>query len=699
MREILNTGKLRRLIRASLLLVFFVLISPLNNIAQEDSLLQELNSATQDTSRVNIMIELAKFYLSSDIDKTLEYASRANELSKSQKFTKGLANAYRYQGLGDYMKGDYAAAVDYWQQSVELFEEIGDKSNVARLYSNIGAVYFNQSDDIKALEFYLKSEKVAEEINDTLRMMAVMTNIGALYGSNELTYDKAIEFDERALAMGEKLKDNNTVGTLASNLGEIYMAQAEIIRDKAGRGEFQINKDEYEQAMKKAAEKDSLALAYFYESWTAFAGSENETYALRGIGKANMNQGKYDEALTNLTRAYALAKNLDAKMDMAQSKRAIGDVYLSMTNYDEALKYYHEALILAEELESKQDLMDLYVSLAESYSEKSEYKEAFKYQELLTDLRDTIYRVEMNQRLDGLLFERDMDKRQAELDLLDEKHERQKLEKHAFQAGLGFIVVIAFILLRMYFTKVRTNKLLDKQKDQIEALLLNTLPADIVKELNTKGESKPKDYQQVSVLFTDFKGFSSLASELTPHELIDELTMYFTAFDDIIGGFGLEKIKTIGDAYMCAAGVPKEDPDNAVKMVRAAIEIQDYMAKTKEQRIKAGLPPWELRVGIHTGPIVAGVVGKKKYAYDIWGDTVNVASRMESNGEAGRINISDATYNLVKHEFECEYRGKIMAKNIGEIDMYFVKNPIEHKSDIESHTELSSVISTENGNS
>ncbi|NNC84122.1 MAG: tetratricopeptide repeat protein [Flavobacteriales bacterium] len=682
-------------------LLFSVLIclcAVSSSLAQVDSLMEVIASKQKDSTRVNAMIELSRFYLASDIEKSSDYAQQAEVLSEKAKYKKGMANAYRYHGLASYLIGDYASAVDQWLVSVGLFEEIGDKSNVARIYSNIGAVYFNQSDDLKALEFYLKAEKVAEEVQDTLRLMAVLTNIGALYGENELTYDKAIEFDLRALAMGEKLKDANTIGTIASNLGEIYTAQAQIIRNKAGQGVESIEREEFEAAMKEADEMDSLALAYFYESWTAFAGTENETYALRGIGKAYMNQGRFDEALSHQRRALALADNLDAKMDVAQSNRAIGDVYYNMGEYESALEHYHIALDLAEELSLKQDLEDIYRSLADTYLEMEDFDEAYTYQALLTDIRDTLYRTEMNQRLDGLLFERDMDKRQAELALVEEQRERQKLEKHAFQAGLGFIVVIAFILLRMYFTKVRTNKLLDKQKDQIETLLLNTLPADVVKELNEHGESKPKDYQMVSVLFTDFKGFSSLASQLTPHELIDELTMYFTAFDEIMEELGVEKIKTIGDAYMCAAGVPKPDPDNAVKMVQAALKIQEFMARAKEDRIKRGLPPWELRVGIHTGPIVAGVVGIKKYAYDIWGDTVNVASRMESNGEAGRINISEATYQLVKHQYECEHRGKIHAKNIGEIDMYFIKHEINGEAE-KLVEEARSMISAEDRDS
>jgi class 3 adenylate cyclase len=152
------------------------------------------------------------------------------------------------------------------------------------------------------------------------------------------------------------------------------------------------------------------------------------------------------------------------------------------------------------------------------------------------------------------------------------------------------------------------------------------------------------------------------------------------AFDEIVEKYKLEKIKTIGDAYMCAGGIPTVNDTHPLDAVHAALAMQVYMEKKNSERKEKGIDGWELRVGIHTGPIVAGVVGKKKYAYDIWGDTVNIASRMESNGEPGKVNISSSTYHQIKGYYQCLYRGKISAKNIGEVDMYFVNEPLHIKS-------------------
>jgi len=332
-----------------------------------------------------------------------------------------------------------------------------------------------------------------------------------------------------------------------------------------------------------------------------------------------------------------------------------------------------KAQVLAKEINSNYDLKDIYNGLAFTYSKLSDYKNAYKYQNLLINLKDTIYNKEADLKLSSYEFNFEIQKKQGLIDLQEVSIARQKLARNAFIAGFSLILIIAIILYRNYRNKIKINKLLDFQKAQIEGLLLNILPAEVSKELQLTGAATPRFYESVTVLFTDFKGFTTIADSLSPQQVVAELSECFTTFDDIMERHGLEKIKTIGDAYMCAGGIPVPNTSHPVSMVKAAFEIASYMRYKNEQRLLDGFVPWEVRIGIHTGPLVAGVVGKKKYAYDIWGSTVNIASRMESNGEPGQINISKATYNLVKNDFECHYRGKIYAKNVGEIDMYFVK--------------------------
>lgn len=218
-----------------------------------------------------------------------------------------------------------------------------------------------------------------------------------------------------------------------------------------------------------------------------------------------------------------------------------------------------------------------------------------------------------------------------------------------------------------------------RQKDQIalakrkaDELLVNVLPEDIAKELRENGHVVPRHIPVASVLFADLVGFSRLCKGLSPKEIIDELNYLFVGFDMILENNNLEKIKTIGDGYMAAGGVPLSNSTHPQDAVRAGLQMIQSVEKVRKANVKSGKPPWEVRIGIHSGDLVAGVIGKNKFAYDIWGSAVNIAARMEAAGEPGKVNISGITYQLVKDKFACTYRGNIEVKNMGKLDMYFV---------------------------
>jgi adenylate cyclase len=219
------------------------------------------------------------------------------------------------------------------------------------------------------------------------------------------------------------------------------------------------------------------------------------------------------------------------------------------------------------------------------------------------------------------------------------------------------------------------------EKEKTEALLANVLPKNTASEIMEKGKATKIKYNFVTVLFSDIQGFTKIAEEMNPEMLIDELDKFFFYFDSVVEKFGIEKIKTIGDAYMCAGGIPEKNRTNPVEVILAALEMKAYMNKLKQTSEIEGMKYWDIRIGIHTGTVVAGVVGQKKLSYDIWGDTVNTASRMESSGEAGKINISGTTFEFVKEFFSCEYRGKMPVKYKGELEMYFVNGILPDLSD------------------
>ena len=631
-----------------LFLVFFV-----NSLIAQSS--APPVSVQGDTVLVNKLLQQSKERLSDDPDKAISLAIKAKELAEKIDFLRGKAYAYKYIGLAHYTQGKFPETLSYWNESLQIFENLKDEVGVANLLNNIGGLYADQGDQEKGLEYCLRSLKLSEKIADTLRIFSALNTIGSIYYDKKTTWDKAVSYLLQALPLSEALDNKSSIGTISANLGEIYLTQNDFIKSKS-----------------------------FYEkSIKALGDSPDGSFAYNGIGKIYLKQGDFTQALNYHNKALSIAQKTNSKPQMVRAFQGIANVYVAQSDYTNALIYYNKATAIAEEIKSPLDLKDIYQGMAVAYAKTADYKKAFKYQTLYADVKDTLYNIETDKKLGKLQFEFDLQKKQGEINLLTKDKalqeadlRRQKLVRNAFAAGLGLVFLIALLIFRNYREKVKTNKILDQQKDEIEQLLLNILPAEVAKELQLNGQATPRNFESVSVMFTDFKSFTVIADKMTPQDLVEELNKCFIAFDHIIGKYNLEKIKTIGDAYMCAGGIPSPDNRHAYNMVRASLEIQEYIAENNKRKLQAGLEAWDLRLGLHVGPIVAGVVGKRKYAYDIWGSTVNIASRMESNGEPGRVNISATTYELIKDEFECSYRGKIYAKNVGDIDMYFVEREI-----------------------
>ncbi|MCU7547610.1 tetratricopeptide repeat protein [Chitinophagaceae bacterium LB-8] len=622
---------------------------------------QSPSDVQADTSALNTLLAKSKELAGSNPDQAISYSLQAKKLADQIKFPKGTALALKNLGFVYFYQSKPFEAIQYWTQSLEVFKSIKDLSGVSNMLNNIGVIYNAQGDYEKALANYLASLKAGEQSGDQLRIVTALQNVGNVYALKKETYDKALDYYLRALDLGKTVKEYNDIAGTSANIGEVY-----------------FNKG-----------KDSLALHYYEEALKAYRDAKDESslpFVYNAIGKVYKKQGKYDEALRFHTKAYTAAQSVEynRKQFMAQSLLGLANTYRAKGDLPTALDYFSKAEVIGREINALDELKDIYQGLSSAYASAKQYDEAFKYQTLFTDVKDTLYNIETDKKLTRMEFDFNLQKKQGEINLLTKDKairelevKRQRQAKQALMLGLVMLGVIAFIIFRNFLAKVKINKILDRQKAQIEHLLLNILPSEVAKELQVSGTATPRHYENVSVLFTDFKSFTSIADKMPPQELVEELNSCFMAFDNIIEKYNLEKIKTIGDAYMCAGGIPTPDSDHPIRIVKAAMEIREFIHGYNSKRLELGLAVWDIRIGIHVGPIVAGVVGRKKYAYDIWGSTVNIASRMESNGEPGQINVSAAACEMVKHKFICTPRGKIYAKNIGEIDMYFVESERE----------------------
>lgn len=613
--------------------------------ASADSLMSILKNRIPDTTRVNVLNQLAREYVNDKPDSSIRIALSAKELAIRIGFNRGLALARKNIGMGHYLKGEYLEALAAWDEALKVFSVMNDKRGIANMLSNQAAIYFNQGDDAKSLELDLKSLKISEEINDSLRIVTSLNNIGTLYLNKVSTYPKALENFLKAYKLSLTIEDVYLIGTTALNIGETY---------------YKLN-------------DDNKALLYLQEALKAFDGTPDLPSALNYMGRVYTRKKEFNKAFLTHKRAFDYAKNLDTKLDMAQSLIGLAQSHSANSELNLAVNYYKDALDISVPLNFTAENKEIYEGLKNSYSSLNDFKNAFKYQELLLAIKDTIFNVNTDKKLGLLQFNFDLEKKESKIKLLTKDTElkqkeisRQKIVRNSFIGG--FVIVLLFAGI---FFKQRNR--IGKEKKRSDELLLNILPAEVAEELKEKGEAEARLMEEVTVLFTDFKGFTAMSEKLSPKDLVRDIHECFSAFDRIMEKYGIEKIKTIGDAYMAAGGIPVEDPEQATKIIKAAFEIRQFIEEGKARKIANNLPFFEIRIGVHTGPVVAGIVGIKKFAYDIWGDTVNTASRMESSGEPGKVNISSTTYEKVKDEFNCTHRGRISAKGKGEIDMYFVE--------------------------
>ena len=651
-------------------MVYAVLFSASSVVSQEsqiDSLKKIVKVGLRDTTQVVNLNALSVAILQDeDISGSLIVSGQAGELADELGYLRGKAYAEKNLGMAYYYQGDYMQVLDHWTKSLDIFESIEDSQGIANLANNLGAVYYSQGSNSKAIDYYLRSLSIAEKIQDTLRIASALLNIGGVYGDTSKDYDKALASFSQIPPYLPALKDPQITTSYLMGVGEIYLLQGK-----------------YDDALKFYRDALPLTINTAYESNN-----------LTKLGIVEFKKGDIAEAIGYLDQAYQTAKENSQQLQMVQALTELGKVYQD-TNFSKALQSFKEAESLANEMDLKFELKDIYEGLSKAYANQRDYDNAYKYQTRLITTKDSIFNVETDDKIRGLQFDFDLEKKEDEIGLLEQEAQiaelqakRQKYVIYGSILSLILVFVIAIGSYKRYRYVKKTNKIIEEEKNRSENLLLNILPDETALELKQFGKVKAKKFESVTVMFTDFKGFTSYSQNLSPELLVKTVDYYFSKFDDIMEKYDLEKIKTIVDAYMCAGGLPFPTKDHPFKMVQAAFEIARVMEETKLNPPK-DIVPFEVRIGINTGAIVAGVVGTRKFAYDIWGDTVNVAARMESLSEPGKVNVSQSTYLLIRDSYACEHRGQIHVKNKGMMDMYFVNGPKkEHMTKIEKENTL-----------
>ncbi len=527
----------------------------------------------------------------------------------------------------------------YCNQLLALAKALDSTQYLFTAYLEKGNALYQKGDLSLAIESYIEAGDIAFKNKNNKDLGMILASIASAYLTME-NEKMAIKYYKRAIDINKNVKDTKTLATSIMNLGYTYVT---------------LNKPD-------------SAMIYFEESGALF---EQINFKV-GMAYNLANKGLAHAQLKNFQKAELDINNAIESIQKYGHHRAISElliqsseIYLMNNNVDLALDIANRGLDLAIEHNLKPQIRDANLQLSKIYEITEIKSPSLEYYKNHIIYKDSVKNLSSIQDIANMQTEFEVSQKQAEIELkeaevilLNEQKTNQKV--------LILVMVVVLGMTGLYYWKI------NKEKRKSDDLLLNILPSETAEELKKNGMVKAKKFDSVTVMFTDFQAFTRYSHKLSPEVLVKSVDYYFSKFDDIIEKHSLEKIKTIGDAYMCAGGLNSESPDHYLKIIRAAFQISEFVKKSKDSEL-GELAHFDIRIGINTGPVVAGVVGKKKFAYDIWGDSVNVASRMESCSEPGRINISENTYQLIKNKFNCVYRGEIEVKNKGLMKMYFVE--------------------------
>ncbi|HRD52984.1 MAG TPA: adenylate/guanylate cyclase domain-containing protein, partial [Flavobacteriales bacterium] len=550
----------------------------------------------QDRIRMRACVDSCSKAMSAGaIDRAKEQVEEAMEIAQGLNDSIAIAEVLVKQGNIRMMQGDYNSSLLDLQRALSIYEAAQHLDGMATVFTSIGSIHFYDRNYERAQQYYLKGLAIREQLGKTSDIATLIGNLGSVMEEMGRP-DSALAYHRRHLAMRRAAGQQNWLPICYTNLGVCF--------DKMGQSDSALHYLETSVGMYPKTDRQSHALSH----------------AMTMLGVARLNAGQHHAAVEECQQALTLAEELGDLPMLERGCYCLYRAYLALGNTSKAL-YMHQRYIAARDSMSGEQRAKELLRLELNYHFEREL------------LADSLRRVD--------------EKRQAEF-AYQQRLTKERDQKRFFLFGaIGVLLLAGGLWSRLRYMR-RSRSIIQKERDRSESLLLNILPKPIADELKANGRATARDVEGVSILFTDFHDFTRMSERLSAHELVEEIDACFRAFDGITAKYRLEKIKTIGDAYMCAGGLPEPRAGSVRDTVLAALDMQAWLEDRAAGRAALGLPFFTMRAGIHTGPVVAGIVGDSKFQYDIWGDTVNTAAHMESAGAVGEVNISEATFEFVK---------------------------------------------------
>ncbi|MBN3520945.1 tetratricopeptide repeat protein [Algoriphagus lutimaris] len=608
----------------------------------------------------SLLSKAYSYYSDYNYEESIRFADEAILLAKNEGNEPGLLIGEFYKALSVQERDPTQSDTELIEHMIIQMDSLGLKLEQARAHNFLANTYARFGDIEKAVENHQATMDIYESTGNLTGVSSSHSNLSLLY-YDQHDYEEAFYHARKALEMDISLGNPENIQSSYNNLAIIF---------------------EHTGPLDSAIYYHKFSLEYAKEDENPYSIG----LALSNLGNNYANKGDLKLAEETLLEALRIRDSLGYSRGLAYTHNRLANLYQKTDQLSKAKYHADKSLEHAQKAREVKVLRMAYERLQEVAEKMGDYRAELAYLKEATLLKDSIlnesntksitqmmlnYEFEKKQILDSIKNEQE--KRERDL-IFNERLELERSRKIIFMiSGLFLFLLVVGLFLRYQFIK-KSKEVLTKEKDRSDKLLLNILPSEVAEELKATGSSDARDFDQVTVIFTDFADFTKKAQHLSAKELVKELNICFKTFDEIIVNLGLEKIKTIGDAYMAAGGLNSKAGVKEVAL--AAIQMKKFI---DERNADPNIPKkikFDMRCGINTGPVVAGIVGIKKFQYDIWGDTVNTAQRMEANCEINRINISENTYLLLKEDphFTFTERGILPVKGKGEMKMWYLES-------------------------